>query len=140
MKKLQDCVKICKISGKSCIVNCKKCKNGQLRLKITKTLVRAIIRIEKISKKCQNGIGGSKMNKKTRNLINLGALKCCICGLAITNADELSKEHEPPLSRGGSRDNWKYAHKKCNHDKGALTLEEYRLFCELRKKRNGNVR
>lgn len=80
------------------------------------------------------------MNKKTRNLVNTKPIICCICGLVIANEDELSKEHEPPLSRGGKKDNWKWAHKSCNHDKGALTLEEYRLFCELRKKRNGNVR
>lgn len=77
------------------------------------------------------------MNKQTRNLINLGALKCCICGLAITKIEDASREHEPPLSRGGQKDRWKWAHKSCNNDKGALTLDEYRLFCILRQKRAG---
>lgn len=77
------------------------------------------------------------MNKKTRNLVNTKPIICCICGLAITDAQELTKEHEPPLSRGGQPDKWKWAHKSCNHDKGALLMDEYRLFCELRRKRDG---
>lgn len=77
------------------------------------------------------------MNKRLRNLVNTKSLICCICGLAITDERELSKEHEPPLSRGGKRDQWKWAHKSCNHDKGALTLDEYRQFCMLRRIKNG---
>lgn len=76
-----------------------------------------------------------------RNLINCkGALVCCICGEAILNRKDASKEHEPPLSRGGKRDQWKYAHKWCNNLKGALTIEEFRLWCELEAKRNGRTK
>lgn len=39
------------------------------------------------------------MDKKTRNLINLGALKCCLCGLAITDQKDYSIEHYAPKSR-----------------------------------------
>lgn len=79
------------------------------------------------------------MDKTTRNLINLGALKCCICGLAITREKDYSVEHCPPRSRQKELGPSKTypAHKWCNNDKGALTLEEYRLFCELRAKKNG---
>lgn len=79
--------------------------------------------------------------RRWHNLINNGkALYCCICGELILNRKDASKEHEPPLSRGGKRDQWKYAHKKCNNTKGALTMEEYKLWCELEAKRNGKTR
>lgn len=82
------------------------------------------------------------MNRHTRNLINLGTLKCCICGLIIERASDYSVEHEPPRSRQAECGPSKTypAHKKCNHDKGSLTLDEYRLFCQLRDKRNGLIR
>lgn len=79
------------------------------------------------------------MKKRARlwNLINSKQLFCCICGQLITDIKQVSREHEPPLSRGGERDKWKYAHKGCNNHKGALTLEEYKLFLELLAKKNG---
>ena len=79
--------------------------------------------------------------QRWRNLINSKeALYCCICGELILDRKDASKEHEPPLSRGGKRDQWRYAHKKCNNQKGALTMEEYKLWCELEAKRNGKTR
>ena len=79
--------------------------------------------------------------QRWRNLINSKeALYCCICGELILDRKDASREHEPPLSRGGKRDQWKYAHKKCNNQKGALTMEEYKLWCELEAKRNGKTR
>lgn len=79
--------------------------------------------------------------RRWHNLINNGkALYCCICGELILNRKDASKEHEPPLSRGGKRDQWKYAHKWCNNLKGALTMEEFKLWYELEAKRNGRMR
>lgn len=82
------------------------------------------------------------MNRETRNLINMGALKCCICGLAIERPADYSVEHEPPKSRQEECGLSKTypAHKWCNNDKGSLTLDEYRVFCELRAKRAGQHR
>lgn len=82
------------------------------------------------------------MNKQTRNLINLGALKCCICGLVIESPKDYSVEHEPPRSRQKElgKSNTYHSHKKCNSDKGALTMQEYALYCELRAKKNGLIR
>ncbi|MDR1361379.1 MAG: HNH endonuclease [Rickettsiales bacterium] len=65
---------------------------------------------------------------------------CCICGAAILNPKELSKEHEPPLSRGGTKNGWAWAHKSCNNRKGALTQQEYQQWLILEKRRHGNER
>ena len=69
-----------------------------------------------------------------------GVAYCCICGYAITNPKDLSKEHEPPMSRGGQRNRWQWAHKSCNNRKGALTVDEYQLWIALERKRNGQER
>lgn len=71
---------------------------------------------------------------------NGNAIRCCICGELIERQKDISREHEPPLSRGGRPWQWKYAHKWCNNQKGALTLEEYKVWLELEKKRHGNSR
>lgn len=67
---------------------------------------------------------------------------CCICGLEILSKKDFSIEHEPPKSRQDElgKSELKYAHKKCNNFKGALTQKEYELFLELLKKRNGIVK
>lgn len=75
--------------------------------------------------------------KELRNLINSSALYCCICGELILNVEEATKEHEPPLSRGGQPGKWQWAHKRCNNVKGALTIEEYKMWLLLENKRNG---
>lgn len=77
-----------------------------------------------------------------REQIKLQTCYCYLCGKAIDKEKELSLEHRTPLSRGGKNEpsNWSPAHKKCNSDKGALTYEEWLLFQELLKKKNGNVR
>jgi 5-methylcytosine-specific restriction endonuclease McrA len=76
--------------------------------------------------------------KAWRNLINQpSGLICCICGLPIVSRKECSREHEPPLSRGGKKSQWRYACKKCNNRKGALTAQEYAVWLELEHRRNG---
>lgn len=64
---------------------------------------------------------------------------CCLCGGLIKKKNEYNIEHLQPLSRNGANDisNWRIAHKKCNSRKGALTFEEYKLWLELERKRNG---
>jgi hypothetical protein len=80
------------------------------------------------------------MKKKSAKIAwrNLGGVAyCCICGYAINTPKELSKEHEPPLSRGGTQGGWQLAHRSCNSRKGALTAEEYAVWLALERKRNG---
>lgn len=50
---------------------------------------------------------------------------------------ELTKDHEPPLSRGGTKDKWVFACRKCNNKKGSLTAEEFLEWKRLEKIRNG---
>lgn len=79
------------------------------------------------------------MDKKIIDLIKRGELKCCICGLLIRSIKDVSVEHEPPKSRQNALGPSKigYAHKKCNHDKGALTMGEYQLYLKLLRIKNG---
>jgi len=79
-------------------------------------------------------------NKRFLAITKNKRLICCICGLEILTSKEVSKEHESPLSRGGNENNWKWAHKKCNNDKGALTQPEYELFLKLIKIRDGVIK
>lgn len=62
----------------------------------------------------------------------------CLKELPITEA---TIEHEPPRSRqkelGESRTFW--ACKKCNNEKGALTIEEYIIWKKLEFIRNGGL-
>lgn len=64
---------------------------------------------------------------------------CCLCGKPIYKVKDYNLEHLQPVSRGGRNDpsNWRMAHKECNSRKGALTFEEYKLWLELERKRNG---
>lgn len=67
------------------------------------------------------------------------SLFCVICGELIQKASELTVEHEPPKSR--QKDLGKSliypSHKKCNNDKGALTLDEYKEYIRLNNIRVG---
>lgn len=76
-------------------------------------------------------------NRRLMSLLKGKALYCVICGELIESANQISKEHEPPKSRGGSVVG--YAHKKCNQRKGALTAEEYALWEKLEAIRTGRV-
>lgn len=60
--------------------------------------------------------------------------KCILCGEPITDVKDLSVEHITPKSRGGSNEDWNIyaAHKKCNFEKGSMTLTEWVAY--LRKK------
>ena len=74
-----------------------------------------------------------------RASIKIETVYCCLCGKPILKEKELSLEHKMPRSRGGSDElgNWGIAHKTCNQQKGALTLDEYRQWLALEQKRNG---
>lgn len=50
---------------------------------------------------------------------------------------QLTKDHEPPLSRGGEKDKWVFACKRCNNTKGSLTAAEFAEWKQLEKIRNG---
>jgi hypothetical protein len=82
-------------------------------------------------------------NKTYRNLVNQApdrVILCHLCGLPILSRKEFSRDHCPPLSRGGAKNRWKPAHKECNHTRGALTIEEYKLWLRMERIRNGNER
>lgn len=51
--------------------------------------------------------------------------------------NEMSREHEPPLSRGGKPGQWIWACKRCNNTKGSLTAEEFAEWKRLEKIRHG---
>ena len=74
-----------------------------------------------------------------RHTIKIETVYCCICGKPIKKLNEFSIEHEPPQSRQKELGESKLypSHATCNHKKGALTLEEYKLWLELELKRNG---
>lgn len=67
---------------------------------------------------------------------------CCLCGKLIKKKDEYNIEHLQPVSRGGVNDvsNWRISHKVCNSKKGALTFDEWKLWCVLEAKRNGLIK
>jgi hypothetical protein len=50
---------------------------------------------------------------------------CCICGLLILNNERKNREHLLPLSRGGNRKDWQWAHSICNSIKADLTMNEF---------------
>ena len=74
-----------------------------------------------------------------RRTMKFETVYCCICGKPILKANDITVEHVLPLSRGGANDetNWGASHAKCNHKKGALTMDEYRQWLKLELKRNG---
>lgn len=67
---------------------------------------------------------------------------CYICHKPILKQKDLTIDHEPPRSRqeqlGPS--NLYPCCAKCNHQKGSLTFEEYKLWLELEAKRHGHVK
>ena len=67
---------------------------------------------------------------------------CYLCGKPIEKVKDDNIDHVHPRSRGGRDDstNWKPVHRSCNVDKGSLTFEEYKLFLELKAKRDGHVK
>lgn len=76
-------------------------------------------------------------NKRLLAMLKARELYCVICGELILSAKDISREHEPPKSRGGKIVG--YAHKKCNQRKGALTQEEYDLWSRLESIRTGRL-
>lgn len=67
---------------------------------------------------------------------------CYICHKPITKQKDLTIDHEPPKSRQKElgQSNLYPCCKKCNNQKGALTLKEYKQWLELEQKRNGHVK
>lgn len=74
-----------------------------------------------------------------RKSIKIETVYCCICGLPIKKIKDFTIEHEPPRSRQDELGESQLypSHAKCNHRKGSLTMDEYRLWLELERKRNG---
>ena len=62
--------------------------------------------------------------------------KCILCGKPITSVKELSQEHLRPLSRQGSNEDWNLycSHKKCNFEKGNMTLSEWVAYLRQKEK------
>lgn len=77
-----------------------------------------------------------------REQIKMKTCYCYLCGKPIDKEKDFNLDHMVPLSRGGqnSPSNWRPTHKGCNSDKGALTYEEWLLYRELVKKKNGQAR
>lgn len=67
---------------------------------------------------------------------------CYICHKPITKRKDLTIDHEPPKSRQKElgQSNLYPCCKKCNNQKGSLTLQEYKQWLELEQKRNGHVK
>lgn len=67
---------------------------------------------------------------------------CYICHKPITKQKDLTIDHEPPKSRQKElgQSNLYPCCKKCNNQKGSLTLNEYKQWLELEQKRNGHVK
>lgn len=67
---------------------------------------------------------------------------CYICHKPITKQKDLTIDHEPPRSRQKElgQSNLYPCCKKCNNQKGSLTLKEYKQWLELEQKRNGHVK
>ena len=65
---------------------------------------------------------------------------CYICHKPITKQKDLTIDHEPPKSRQKElgQSNLYPCCKKCNNQKGSLTLKEYKQWLELEQKRNGH--
>lgn len=72
--------------------------------------------------------------------IKMETAYCYLCGKPITKLKDLTVDHEPPRSRQKElgKSNLYPCCAKCNHQKGALTLEEYKQWLVLERKRNGN--
>lgn len=83
-------------------------------------------------------------NKRWKKLIEYGTVIVCpYCLKPILNPADLTIEHEPPKSRQKELSKTSktfYACKRCNHEKGALTAEEYTEWKRLNDLRNGHSR
>lgn len=87
-------------------------------------------------------ISKAQFKKLCEMQIKMQTAYCYLCGKPIYKVKDYNIDHVLPRSRNGadSVDNWAIVHKKCNSDKGALTPEEYKLYLQLRAKRNGNCK
>lgn len=67
---------------------------------------------------------------------------CYLCGKPIISIKDYNIDHVYPLSRGGKDipSNWAMAHKKCNEEKGALLLDEFKQYLYLKAKRDGRIK
>ena len=79
--------------------------------------------------------------REMKKLIILGQLfpLCAYCGKQITNPDDLTQDHQLPLSRGGQTkaSNLVPACIHCNREKGMLTADEYRAVLRFRLENGG---
>lgn len=93
--------------------------------------------------------GGNNLNMEGKNKwkilyreqIRMGICHCYLCGKIIEKESDLTIEHKVPKSRGGtdwSGNLWPSC-KKCNSEKGSLTIEEYKEWKRLEAIRNGNI-
>lgn len=83
-----------------------------------------------------------RQNKKWNKLFEMqGTIVCPYCLKPILDPRNLTIEHEPPQSRQNELGESQkiYACKKCNHEKGALTAEEYVEWKRLEFIRNGGL-
>lgn len=70
----------------------------------------------------------SALNKKYREQIRTGHFPICyLCGLPIKKQNQVSQDHIIPKALGGDtvQINLVCTHKKCNNDKGAMTVQEW---------------
>lgn len=76
--------------------------------------------------------------KTLKKLIILGKLAplCALCGKPITKGSDLSQDHIVPVSRGGKTElaNLQVTHKRCNNDRGNLSMEEWNVIRQMREK------
>lgn len=78
------------------------------------------------------------MGKRRKDILyEMGATIICPYCLKPIPRKYLTKDHEPPLSRGGKKDQWVWACKKCNNTKGSLTAAEFAEWKRLEYIRNG---
>ena len=74
--------------------------------------------------------------KTIKKLIILGKLAplCALCGQPIKKADDLTQDHILPVSMGGKTEleNLQVAHKRCNNDRGNLSMEEWAVIRKMR--------
>lgn len=70
----------------------------------------------------------SALNRKYRKQIQAGIFPLCyLCGELIRKQNEVSQDHAIAKSLGGqtSRENLVVSHKKCNNEKGSMTLQQW---------------
>lgn len=81
------------------------------------------------------------MKKRWRKLYDTHATMVCPYCLRVVTITDTNIEHITPRSRGGAStpDNTMRVCKKCNAQKGALTLSEYVTWKRLEFIRNGGL-